>query len=214
MGILDLINEQSTFVHIFAGISLFIYVVLFIFGGIGISKIATNREIKGAKLAFIPILQHVMIGKIADDIVASRNKLSKTTKKKFKYSVFYPLLSILNPINLVNSGLGVAMHLYLPKELDPWYLSFTSSEMPHLYSISLGIVEVLLLVIFISMMKEIFDDYSREYTAACVTLSMFFKVHPLLFFLIKDNKPFEYKYTKFDDEYYENFNDFKTTIDG
>lgn len=212
--IISLINSQSLFVHIVAGISLAFYIVLFIFGGIGISKIANDRGIKGAKTAFIPILQHIMIGKIADDIIDSRNKLGKPSKKKFQYSTFYPLLSLLNPLNFVNSWVGIAMHLYLPQEVDPWYLSIAKPYMPHMYSIALGVVEVLLFVLFISMIKEIFDEYSRENTSACVMLSVFLKVHPFLFFLIRNNKPYEYKYTKFDDEYYENFNDFKTTIDG
>lgn len=212
MSILDILNEQSTFVHVFAGVSLLIYIILFIFGGIGISKIAKRREIKGSVLAFIPFLQHIILGKIADDIVNSRNKLG--SKRKKRYSTLYPLLSFLNPINLVNSLLGVAMHLYLPQELDPWYLSLSNADAPlHMNSIILGVIEILLLILFINMMKEIYDEYDRENTNMFVALSVLFKLHPFILFFLRNRKSFEYSYTKFDDEYYENFNDFKQTID-
>lgn len=211
MNILDIINEKSLFVHVFAGVSMLIYVILFILGGIGISKMASNRQIKGSKLAFVPIFQHIILGRIADDIVNGRNKIEKNKKKR--YATLYPMLSLLNPINLVNSLLGIAMHLYLPQELDPWYFSLTNEGLPHINSIFLGVIEVLLLVLFISMMKEIFDEYERENTNLFVALSVFFKLHPFIFFFIKDRKPYEYKYTKFDDEYYDHFNDFKQTIE-
>lgn len=212
MSIVDILNEQSLFVHVFAGVSMLLYIILFILGGIGINKIASTREIKGAKLAFVPIFQHIILGRIADDIVNSRNKINKNAKKR--YATLFPILSILNPINLVNSHLGVAMHLYLPTEFDPWYFSFRTSSLPHINSIFLGVIEVLLLFTFISMLKEIFDEYDRDNTSMFVALSLFFKLHPFILFFMKDKKPFEYKYSKFDDEYYENFNDFKTTIDG
>lgn len=210
MSIVDIINEQDLFIHVFAGISMLIYIILFILGGFGISKILSNRGIKGSKLAFIPILQHVMLGKIADDIVNKKNKIDKNKKR---YATLFPLLSILNPINLVNSLLGVAMHLYLPAQFDPWYFSLRSTSSPHINSIFLGVVEVMLLIIFISMLKEIFDEYDKDNTSMFVALSVFFKLHPFILFFIRDRKPYEYKYSKFDDEYYEHFNDFKQTID-
>lgn len=210
MSILDIINEKTPFVHVFAGVSMLIYIILFLIGAIGISKIASNREIKGSKLAFIPILQHVVLGKIADDIVSSRNKMD--TSNKNRYARLYPLLSILNPINLVNSLLGVAMHLYLPEQFDPWYFSVNTPGLPHINSIFLGVIEVLLLVTFINMMKEIFDEYDKENTSLFVALSVLFKLHPFILFFMKDRTPFEYKYSKFDDEYYEHFDDFKPQV--
>lgn len=214
MSIFGDISSQSFIVHALAGISIFIYIIFFIFSAIGISTIAKRRGLeKKAPLAFIPLLQYSVVGAIADDIIGDKNKLNKHKKKKIKFAIIYPLLSLLNPFNMVNSGLGFAVHFYLQEQFNPWYLAVAESSKPHIYSMGLGVVEILLLLIFITVTKEIFDEYDGENTNLFVALSVLLKLHPILFFKIRNNTVREYEYSKFDDEYYENFNDFKQVGD-
>lgn len=212
MTFLDTVLQQHIFVHVFAGVSMLVYIIFFILGAFGIRRMAVNRGLNKTWFAFVPVLQMSLVGKIADDIVSKKNKLSTQTERIGKYSVMYPALSLLNPINMVNSLLGLAMHLYLPEHLDPWYLGLASSSNMHINSLLLGVVEFFLLIVFISMIKEIFDDYDKENTNMYVALSVFFKLHLFILFFLRHRQPFEYKYTKFDDEYYDNFNDFTQQV--
>lgn len=212
-NLLEMLNQQNFIVHVFAGISMLIYIVLFILSAIGVSQIATNRQIKSSWLAFVPVFQYMMIGKIADDIISSKNKISKNKNRKFKYSIIYPLLSVLNPFNLVNSGLSIATYLYLPEKFSLWYLSIGTGTLPHIVSIIFGFIEIALLILFVSIMKEIYDEYDRKNTNVYVMMSVLFKLQPFILFFLKDKAPFEYEYTIYEDEYndehYEYFNELR-----
>lgn len=149
--------------------------VIFVFEAIAISGMAKRRGIENTWLAFIPVAQKFMLGKILDNINAYRHK-------KTFFSV------VLAAINLVVIALSVGA-----------YLSYRS-QIPY---IILSILQPISHVLNVVVLFLIYKDYSVKSWLVFGILSLFMNLDFIFLFCLRKVVPISMCFSKQDEWQFE-----------
>lgn len=156
--------------------------IFFIITAIATAKMAKDFEIKDRFLAFIPFSQQYLQGKIADIINKNDNEWSC-------YKILYPILTV---ITILGYGfLLVAAFTFDVPVLSMDALNSTIAINAIIYMILFLIISLVCLIYLVVLYKchyIIFNDYDSKHAVLYTFLSVFFNVHPLILYLIKDKK--------------------------
>ncbi len=156
--------------------------MVFIITAISTYKMAKDFNIKDPFLAYIPFSQQYIQGKIVDIINKNDNEWSC-------YKVLYPILTA---ITIIGYGfLLVAIITFDAPIISIEALDSTIAINAIIYMISFLIISLICLVYLVVLYKchyIIFNDYDPKYAVLYTFLSVFFNVHPIILYLIKDKK--------------------------
>lgn len=161
--------------------------MMFIITAIATQKMAKDFEIKDTFLAFIPFSQQYLQGKIADLINKNDNEWSC-------YKFLYPILTAITIVGY--SFLLVAIVAFddpiiAIEGLDPLMDLNAIAINAIIYMITFLIISLICLVYLVVLYKchhVIFNEYDPKHAVLYTFLSVFFKVHPIILYLIKDKK--------------------------
>lgn len=156
--------------------------IFFILTAISTAKMAKDFGIKDSFLAYIPFSQQYMQGKIADRINKNDNEWSL-------YQVLYPMLTVITVL-----GYGFLLVVMLTFDEPIIESNFIDSPIvinSIMYMIIFSIISLICIVYLATLYKchhVIFNEYDPKYAVLYTTLSVFFNIHPILLFLVKDKK--------------------------
>lgn len=159
-----------------------LWLIVHLLSSVSIAKMAKDHEIKDIYLSYIPFSQQYMLGKIADTINKNDNDFSL-------YRLLYPLLTVITFL-----GYGFLLVAMLTFDMPMVTIGFLDSGIvvnAVMYMIIFTIISLICLVYLVVLYKchfVIFNNYSPKYAILYIVLSVFFNIHPVILFLIKDTK--------------------------
>lgn len=156
--------------------------MFFIITAFATAKMAKDFQLKDSFLAFIPFSQQYMQGKIADRINKNDNEWSC-------YQVLYPILTVITVLGYGFLLVGILTFDVPIISIDA--LDSTIAINAIIYMILFLIISLICLVYLVVLYKchhIIFNDYDPKHAVLYTFLSVFFNVHPLILYLIKDKK--------------------------
>lgn len=156
--------------------------IFFILTAISTAKMAKDLGLKDLYLAYIPFSQQYMQGKVTDTINKNDNEWSL-------YQVLYPILTV---ITILGYGfLFVALITFEEPLFTNEFFNNPIVVNSILYMVIFSIISLICLIYLVVLYKchyIIFKEYEPKYAILYLTLSIFFNIHPILLFLIKDKK--------------------------
>lgn len=170
--------------EILIGLILF-WLVFFILTAISTAKMAKDYGIKDSFLAYIPFSQQYMQGKVADAINKQNNEWSL-------YQLLYPILTA---ITIIGYGfLLVAILTFDIPIITSDFADLIDSSLAintMIYLIVFTIISLICLIYLVVLYKchfIIFNEYDSKHSVLYLMLSIFFNIHPILLYMIKDKK--------------------------
>lgn len=159
--------------------------VFFILTAISTAKMAKDYGIKDSFLAYIPFSQQYMQGKVADAINKQNNEWSL-------YQLLYPILTA---ITIIGYGfLLVAVLTFDIPIITSDFADLIDSSVAintMIYLIVFTIISLICLIYLVVLYKchfIIFNEYDTKHAVLYLMLSIFFNIHPILLYMIKDKK--------------------------
>lgn len=167
---------------------------IYIIGALGVKKLADRRNMKNSWLAWLPVGQEYLLGKMSDDISAEEPPF-----KKHGWMIWYPVIAgaylLFSFIDLIVQLLSlpdimrVAMYASSPEALlalldnsGAGVFSVATSGLVSLASLALTVVGAIL-------MYRIYKRYSPGAAIAFTVCGALFGLHWLFIFIIRKKLP-------------------------
>ncbi len=174
-------NAISTFLLAWFILSIptIIAIVRYIFMSIGLYKIASRRNMKGAFLAFLPVANSYLLGSVYDDINRTMNNTTKTAMK-------------LLVLKIVSFCVGIVL---LPLAIISYFLAEYSSigmvftVIASLVSAVSFVISVVYYVYYYISVYGIYKEYAHDKAVPFIIISIIFlPIVALFIFLIRNNE--------------------------
>lgn len=156
--------------------------IFFILTGMATHKMAKDFGINNLYLAYIPFSQQYLQGKLADTINKNDNEWSL-------YRVLYPILTV---ITILGYGfLLISIYTLDTPLISSEFFGSPIAVNSVILMIIFMIISLICLVYLVTLYKchyIIFNEYEPKTAVLYILLSVFFNIHPVLLFLVKDKK--------------------------
>lgn len=165
--------------------ALIIALVFYLFGAIGLYKIAKNRGDRQAWLAFIPVACNYTLGGVADNINGYKGK-----KSSFRF-----ILLILGIISAI--GGTVALSSMISALMTVMTAAFGGADHQIMMALIgrfggvmlVSLISLTLTILVYIVHYKIYTDYSPSNAVLFVVLEILFGIAPFFIFAIRNNTP-------------------------